>query len=171
MKVLTAHTSEADLPALRSLLDDVFGEWLTEDDWDHCLGGIHAIAFDGDAPIGHASVVQRQLTNAGRALRAGYVEGVAVRADHRRRGVATMLMRELEQVIRASYMLGALAATDEGAPFYEALGWKRWAGALAAFTARGIQPTGDEAVYILEVDGELDPAAPLIADFRAGDVW
>ena len=171
MKVVTAHTSEVDKPALRALLDDVFGEWLTEEDWDHCLGGLHAVAYDGDEPIGHASVVQRQLANADRVLRTGYVEGVAVRSDHRRMGVATALMRELERVIRASYPLGALAATDEGAAFYEAIGWKRWTGALAAFTPRGIEPTGDEAVFVLEVGAELDLAAPLVADFRAGDVW
>ena len=52
----------------------------TEQDWEHALGGIHALVWDGDALVGHAAVVQRRLLHGGRALRAGYVEGVGVRA-------------------------------------------------------------------------------------------
>jgi aminoglycoside 2'-N-acetyltransferase I len=174
VEIQTGHTAELGdvrLTAVHGLLVDVFGEWLTDEDWDHALGGVHAIALEDGVPIGHASVVQRQLTNDGRTLRTGYVEGVAVRADRRRAGVAAALMCELERVIRAAYPLGALAATDDGAALYEAIGWGRWGGPLAAFTPRGIEATSDEAVFVLEVDCQLDRAAALIADWRAGDVW
>ena len=86
---------------------------MTEHDWEHSLGGVHAIAWDGDELVGHAAVVQRRLLHGGRALRAGYVEGVGVRADHRRQGHAAAMMDALERVVRGAYDLGALGATDE----------------------------------------------------------
>src|SRR3954467_4708596 len=101
-EVRTAHTaalSKAELRKIRLLLGDVFDD-LTDDDYEHSLGGIHALVWDGDDLIGHGSVIMRRLTHAGRALRTGYVEGVAVRADQRRHGHGAALMSALEQVIR-----------------------------------------------------------------------
>jgi aminoglycoside 2'-N-acetyltransferase I len=51
---------------------------MTDHDWEHALGGMHAIAWHGASIIGHASVVQRQLMQRGVAWRTGYVEGVGV---------------------------------------------------------------------------------------------
>ena len=113
--VRTAHTAylePAVLRAARALLDDVFAGEMTDADWEHALGGIHALAWEDDVLIGHASVIQRRLWLGGRALRTGYVEGVGVRADRRRRGVAAALMDEIERVIRGAYDLGALGTTD-----------------------------------------------------------
>ena len=84
-----AHTSDLEpelLQALHAMLVDVFEGGFSEHDWEHALGGIHAIALEHGEPVGHASVVQRRLLHAGRALRAGYVEGVGVRREARRRG-------------------------------------------------------------------------------------
>ena len=75
---------------------------------------MHALAWDGDELVGHAAVVQRVLLHGGRALRTGYVEGVAVRADRRRRGHAGAMMEALERVVHAAYELGALGASDAG---------------------------------------------------------
>ena len=61
-------------------------------------------------------MVQRRLLHGGRALRAGYVEGVGVRADRQRRGHGAALMAALERMIRGAYDLGALGATDAAAP-------------------------------------------------------
>src|SRR5690606_30707377 len=77
--IRTAHTSELDsdtLRAARALLEAAFDGELTAQDWDNCLGGIHALAWEDDELVGHAAVIQRRLVHAGRALRAGYVEGV-----------------------------------------------------------------------------------------------
>src|SRR3954469_24745721 len=112
--IRTAHTSDLDaatLGAARALLEDVFAGELTAEDWDNCLGGIHALAYEGDELVGHAAVIQRRLANDRQALRAGYVEGVGVRADVRRRGVAGELMEALEAIIARAYDLGALGAT------------------------------------------------------------
>lgn len=171
-----AHTAELDratLGAARALLVDVFEGELTEHDWEHALGGMHALMWDGDALIGHAAVVQRRLLHGGRALRAGYVEGVGVRADARRRGHGTALMGALEHVIGGAYELGALGATDEAARLYTARGWVLWRGPLSALTPTGVQRTPDEdgCVYALPNTAALDVDAELCCDWRDGDVW
>jgi aminoglycoside 2'-N-acetyltransferase I len=174
--VTTAHTAELDaatFTAARALLDGSFGDVFEEADWEHALGGIHALAYDDGELIGHASLVMRRLLHGGRALRAGYVEAVAVRADHRRRGVGGALMERLEHVIRHAYDLGALGATDDGAALYTSRGWQRWEGRLSALTPDGVERTEDEEgyVYVLPAAASLDLAGELTCDWRDGDVW
>jgi len=174
--VRTAHTADLDAATLataRSLLDDVFEGEMSDHDWEHALGGIHALAWEGDELIGHASVVQRRLLHDGRALRTGYVEGVGVRADRRRRGVGGALMDALERVLRGAYELGALGATDEAVRLYTAHGWKRWEGPTSALTPEGIVRTvdADGAVYVLPLSTPLDVTGALVCDWRDGDVW
>jgi aminoglycoside 2'-N-acetyltransferase I len=171
-----AHTADLDaasLDAARALLEDVFVDDFTEHDWEHALGGIHAIVWEGSEPIAHASVVQRRLITAGRTLRCGYVEAVAVGADFRRRGVGTALMRGCNRIVRGAYHLGALGATDEAVRLYEASGWKRWEGPLSALTPDGVVRTPDEEgfIYVLEAFEPLDLTAELTCDWREGDVW
>lgn len=173
--VRTAHTADLDgavLGAARSLLDDSFDD-MSDHDWEHALGGIHALAWEGGDLVGHASLVQRRLLHAGRALRSGYVEGVAVRADRRRRGIATAMMAELERVVRAAYDLGTLGASDEGAAFYASRGWQRWRGPTSALTPSGIRRTEEEdgGIFVLPVSLVLDLDAELTCDWRDGDVW
>jgi aminoglycoside 2'-N-acetyltransferase I len=77
----TAHTAELDTgakSAIRSLMDTAFGT-VSDDTFDNVLGGVHALIVEDGELIGHGSVVQRRLLHAGRALRTGYIEGVAVR--------------------------------------------------------------------------------------------
>jgi aminoglycoside 2'-N-acetyltransferase I len=171
-----AHTADLDpvaLRAARALLDEVFAGEMTDDDWDHSLGGVHAMVWEGPALIGHASVVQRRLLYRGRALRTGYVEGVAVRADRRRHGHGGVMLEALERVIRRAYDLGALGASDEGALFYTARGWKLWRGPSSALTPAGIQrtPGDDGCIHVLELVVPLDPGEEITCDWRDGDVW
>ena len=123
--------------------------------------------------MGHGSVVQRRLLHGGRALRTGYVEGVGVRADRRRRGVGGALMDELERVVRAAYELGALGSTDDAAAFYESRAWRLWRGPLSALTPAGVRPTpdADGGIYVLETATALDLDGELTCDWRDGDVW
>lgn len=130
--VQTAHTADLDanaLEAARALLYAVFDD-MTEDDWEHSLGGMHALVWEDSELVGHASVIQRRLLYAGRALRTGYVEAVAVRADRRGRGHGARMMDVLERVIRSAYDVGALGSTDEAAAFYAGRGWQLWARTL-----------------------------------------
>ena len=171
-----AHTADLGAEALhaaRALLDDVFGAEMEDEDWDHALGGVHTLVWEEQRLVGHASVVQRRLLHAGRALRTGYVEGVAVRADRRRRGHGTAMMEALERVIRGAYELGALGASEDGVRLYEQCGWRPWQGRLFALTPAGVIPTAEEEgdVYVLETSVALERTGELTCDWRDGDVW
>ena len=172
----TAHTADldpADLKAARALLDEVFDGEVTEADWEHALGGMHALVWDGPTLIGHGSVIQRRLLHQGRALRAGYVEAVAVRADRRAQGHGAAVMAALERVLRGAYDLGALGSTDEGAGFYAARGWKLWRGPSSALTPAGVRRTAEDdgCLYVFELAVPLDLDGELTCDWRDGDVW
>lgn len=174
-QVHIAHTADLDsatLAAARALLFDVFDD-ATEDDWEHALGGLHALLWEGADLVGHASVVQRRLLHGGRALRTGYVEGVGVRADRRGRGYGAAMMARLEVVIRRAYDLGALASSEAATGFYAGRGWHRWGGPTWALTPTGPRRTEDEdgGIYVLPVTAELDPSGALTCDWRDGDVW
>jgi aminoglycoside 2'-N-acetyltransferase I len=173
--IRTAHTADLDAAtreAARALLFDVFDD-MADDDWEHALGGVHALAWDGGELVGHASVIQRRLRYAGRALRTGYVEGVGVRADRRGRGYGAALMAALERVVRGAYDLGALGSTDEAAGFYLRRGWRLWQGPTSALTPDGVRRTAEDdgGVYVLPVTVDLDVAAGLTCDWRDGDAW
>jgi aminoglycoside 2'-N-acetyltransferase I len=106
-----AHTADAGgavLAAARALLADIFAGDFDDHDWEHALGGMHALLWDDGALIGHAAVVQRRLLHGGRALRTGYVEGVGVRADRQGRGHGGTLMAALERIIGDAYDLHRL---------------------------------------------------------------
>ncbi len=171
----TAHTADLDpatLASARALLYDVFDD-MTDDDWEHALGGMHALIWAGPDLVGHGSVVQRRLVYRGRALRTGYVEGVGVRADQRNRGHGSAIMTELERVVRNAYDLGALGATDDAVDFYSGRGWQRWRGPSSALTASGVRRTEDDdgGIYVLPVTIALDTSAELTCDWRDGDLW
>jgi aminoglycoside 2'-N-acetyltransferase I len=169
----TADLDAATRAAIWALLHAAFAGDFGDDDWEHALGGMHALAWEDGDVVAHASVVQRRLIHAGRALRTGYVEGVGVRPDRRRRGLGAAVMGAVERVIRGAYDLGALGATDEGAALYTARGWRLWEGPSSALTPDGIVRTAEEdgGIYVLPVAVELDVTAPLIADWRDGGVW
>ncbi len=176
-RVELVHTSAADpgvLAAARELLAVVFPDDFTDADWEHSLGGMHAFAWEDGELAGHGAVVMRRLLHGGRALRTGYVEGVGVHPERRRRGHGAALMTALGDVIARAYDLGALGATDEAIPLYERLGWRRWEGPLFALTPRGgPSRTAEEegAVFVLPGAAALDLRGDLVCDWRDGDVW
>ena len=168
----TWQVPEATLTAVRELLDEAFDGDFGDEDWEHSLGGVHALVRDGDELIGHGAVVQRRLLHDGRALRAGYVEGVAVRVDRRRQGVGGLVMAALEDVVRGAYPLGALSASEDALEFYAARGWRRWRGRTFTMTPTGVVRTDeeDDGIFVLPVV-PLDLAGDLTCDWRDGDVW
>jgi aminoglycoside 2'-N-acetyltransferase I len=174
--VRVAHTAELDaatLEAAHALLVESFAGDFEPADWEHALGGMHALAWEDEELVGHASLIQRRLLHGGRALRAGYVEGVGVRADRRGRGIGGAVMEPLERLVRGAFDVGGLGATDAGARLYERRGWVRWRGPTSALTPTGIvrTPDCDGAVYVLEVAAPLDLDGELTCDWRDGDVW
>lgn len=177
---VTLHTRHtADLPAaelrqVRALLVDAFDGDFGPADWDHTVGGLHVLVRAGDRLIAHGSVVQRRLLHGGRALRTGYVEGVAVAADRRGRGHGAAVLGRLEDVIGAAYDLGALSAAAGADRFYAARGWRRWTGPTAVLGPDGVRrtPEDDGGVFVLPAAAvPLDPAGELACDWRDGDVW
>ncbi|MFD8787144.1 GNAT family N-acetyltransferase [Kitasatospora sp. NPDC059599] len=176
IELLTAHTAELEhavLTEARELLIGVFEGDMTVGDWEHALGGVHALLIEDGVLIGHASVVQRRMLHGDRALRAGYVEGVGVRADRRGRGHGGALMDAVERVVRGAYEVGVLGSSDEAVPFYRRRGWQPWRGPLCAITPGGLRPTPDEegAVFVLPGSAPLDLDGRLACDWRDGDVW
>lgn len=170
----TASLSLDVLARLRELLDHAFDGKFADADFDHALGGMHVLVWDADALVGHGSVVQRRLLYEDRALRCGYVEAIAVHADHRRAGHGATIMREIGDLVQGAYELGALGASDMAMKLYEAHGWRHWRGELRALTPDGVAPTPDSrgAVMVLPTaSATLDLDATLTCDWRDGEVW
>ena len=175
-RIQVSHTADLDDTVLRSareLLHQVFAGDIDDDDWEHSLGGMHALVWDGDELIGHASVVQRRLLHGTRALRTGYVEGVGVRPDRQRRGHGSAMMTALGRIIERAYDLGALGSTDEAVPLYTARGWQRWRGTAWTLSPDGRQRTPDDedSIWVLPGFAPLDLDGELTCDWRDGDVW
>ncbi|MCZ0208203.1 GNAT family N-acetyltransferase [Streptomyces achromogenes] len=171
--VHTADLDAAGLREIRALLDHAFDGDFSDEDWDHGLGGVHALIEDAEGLAAHGALVMRRVRHRGRWLRTGYVEAVAVRADVRRTGLGGRVMDGLERVLDRAYDLGALSASDEGALLYAARGWQCWPGQVHALSPEGIVRLPDEegGVYVRPAPGApLDLAGELVLDWRDGDV-
>jgi aminoglycoside 2'-N-acetyltransferase I len=167
----TADLTPPMLDALTTLLDAAFDDW-TPNDTDHTFGGLHAMVWDDARLLAHASLVQRTLLLGDRPSRVGYVEGVAVHPDHRRRGLGAAVMQAVEQVAERAYPLAALSTSQAARGFYEARGWLRWEGSTAVMSPSGLvrTPDDDGGVYVRSPI-PLDVSTPIACDWRAGDVW
>ncbi|MEU9251191.1 GNAT family N-acetyltransferase [Streptomyces sp. NPDC048270] len=177
MDTRTAHTSDLtgqELTEVRELLDAAFGGDFGADDFEHALGGMHVLLREDGQLVAHGSVVQRRVLYGGRALRAGYVEAVAVGAGHRRCGLGGRVMAELERIIARAYVLGALSASEDGAGLYEGRGWQVWGGRIGVLGPAGPErlPEEEGSTYLWVPPGGAlpDPAGRLDFDWRDGDV-
>ncbi|KZS52056.1 aminoglycoside 2'-N-acetyltransferase [Mycobacterium kansasii] len=173
------HTSDLDgetRQRIHQMVADAFAGDFTENDWEHALGGMHALIWHHGAIIAHAAVVQRRLIYQGNALRCGYVEGVAVREDWRGQGLVTALLDAGEQVIRGAYQLGALSSSARARRLYASRGWLPWLGPTSVLAPTGPvrTPDDDGTIFVLPVEvtlDTLDTSAGLMCDWRAGDFW
>src|ERR1700761_3314161 len=170
------HTADLDsttLQRVREMVSGAFAGGFTEQDWEHALGGMHALLWRHGAIIAHASVVQRRLFYRGDALRCGYVEGVAVREDCRGQGLVHALLDGVEQVVRGADQAGALSSSVRARRVYAARGWVPCRGPTSVLGQTGPvrTPDDDETIFVLPVGISLDTSADLMCDWRAGDVW
>ena len=170
------HTADLESDARQrahDMVDDAFAGDFTDIDWDHALGGMHALIWHRGAIIAHGAVVQRRLLYHSTSLRCGYVEAVAVREDWRGQGLAIAILDACEQVIRGSCQLGALSSSDLGRRLYTQRGWLPWRGptSVLAPTGPARTPDADDSIFVFPLGLELDPTAALICDWRDGDVW
>lgn len=156
---------------------EAFAGEFTDADWEHSLGGMHALICDHGALIAHAAVVQRRLMYRDIALRCGYIEAVAVREDWRGQGLARAVMDAMEQVLRGAYQIGALSASEAGRQIYMSRGWLPWRGPTSVLAPAGVKrtPDDDTALFVLPVslpdNLELDTTTEITCDWRDGDVW
>ncbi len=175
------HTSDLDnetREGARRMVTAAFDGDFTGDDWEHALGGMHALVCSHGVLIAHAAVVQRRLLYGDAALRCGYVEAVAVREDWRGQGLGSAVMDACEQVLRGAYQLGALGASEMARPMYLGRGWTPWRGPTSVLSPEGRvrTPDDDGAVFVYPVASALgstglDTTAELTCDWRHGDVW
>ena len=167
--VHTADLTPAGLRAVRAFLDDAFGGDFGDEDFEHGLGGMHALLHDAAGLAAHGAVVMRRVRYRGHWLRVGYVEAVAVREDVRRTGLGGLVMAELERIVDRAYDLGALSASGDGARLYAVRGWQVWRGRISALGPGGIVhlPAEEGSAYVRPA---LDPADELVFDWRDGDV-
>lgn len=169
----TASVSPARLQELHQLLFDVFVDDFTDDDWDHALGGWHVVIEDGDMVIAHAAVGARLLEVDGRPVHVGYVEGVAVARVRQSEGIGSLLMDDVNELIRADFEMGGLSTSSH--PFYERLGWERWRG--PTFVRHGGETIRsedeDDGVMVLRFGPSqtVDLTAPISCESRSGDDW
>lgn len=169
----TARASPERLRAVRELLDDAFGGDFAEEDWEHTLGGWHVAITQGRSVVSHAAVVPRRLEIGERAVRAGYVEGVATAPGAQRSGLGSRVMTRLAAIVRAEFELGALS-TDRHR-FYGRLGWERWQG--PSFVRRADEvvrtPDEDDGIMVLRFgpSRDVDLAAAIVCEARTGDDW
>ncbi|HUR93885.1 MAG TPA: GNAT family N-acetyltransferase [Gemmatimonadales bacterium] len=164
---LTARVREA----IRALCEEAYQEELASYFTD--VGpGLHLLGRVDGALVTHAMLVPRVLETAATGqMRTAYVELVATRPSHQRRGYASHLLEALIPFMR-DFTIGALSPSD--AAFYDRLGWERWRGPLSVRTPSGDVPTPDEEVMILRLPrtpSALDVDAALSIEWRPGEVW
>jgi aminoglycoside 2'-N-acetyltransferase I len=173
--VPTEELRADEIRILRELFD---AAWESEpddfedEDWEHAVGGLHFVLEDQGAIVAHASVGERELHTGGHELATGYVEAVATRPTHQRRGHGSAIMREVGAHIDRTFQLGALGGDPA---FYEPLGWTVWEGPTFVRAEAGLVRTPEEDGSVLVRPTPATPplglTAPISCDWRPGDVW
>lgn len=176
-RLATRDVTEAETRTLRELFTAAWpdpDERFSEHDWEHAVGGVHVLLEEAGRILSHASVVTRVLEVGGVPVRAGYVEAVATWPNLQGRGHGSAVMREIDEIIRNGYELGALGT---GAfHFYERLGWEHWRGPTSVRTPTGAVRTPAEDGYIMVLrtpatPADVDLASSISCDWRSGDAW
>lgn len=171
--IASDELSGVESARLRELLDDAFEQTFTEDDWEHALGGLHAIVTLNREPVAHAAVVARDIEVGRRRFRCGYVEAVATAPAAQGKGYGSQAMSAVTDLVRRGFELGALSTGRHR--FYERFGWERWQG--PSFVIRGGQrvrtPDEDGGIMVLRFGGSVDIplTCPIACQSRRGDDW
>lgn len=167
------ETLRPRLEEIRGLLDVAFDGEVTEEDWDHVLGGWHVTWTETGEIVGHAAIVPRTLEVGDETFDTGYVEVVAVRPDRQGNGIGTRVMAAANDLIRAEFQLGALSTGAHD--FYARLGWQPWRGPTYVRTRSGLTRTPEEdgGIMVLRFgpSQDLEITTSIACNQRSGDDW
>src|SRR5262245_9596963 len=159
-----------------ALCESAYGENFTRL-FEDLPGSVHVLARDQSGEwVSHAEWVTPRLQPAEHpALRTAYVEAVATAPKHRRQGLATAVLRCINDVLAkdSAWELAALSPSDPA--FYVRVGWEPWLGPLAIRRGDRIEPTPpDERVMIHRLPrtpSTLITSSLLTAEWRTGELW
>ncbi len=99
------------------------------------------------------------------------MEGVAVAAAHRGRGVARAVLERVEQELRREQRLGLLTS-GRAAGLYRHLGWQRWRGRTLVARPEGDVVDRDHgALLVRALAAQVDLDADVVCEPRAGSAW
>jgi aminoglycoside 2'-N-acetyltransferase I len=157
----------------RQVCGEAFAGSFTDDDWQHTQGGWRVVVHTGATVLAHAAVVPRRIELGGHDLRAGYLEGVAVRPSRQASGLGTAVVRAATDHVRRAYEVGVLSTGEPG--FYEGVGWERWRGPSWVRAGASLRRTADEDDGLLVLRVSASPLIPtgaaIVSEERAGDDW
>ncbi len=174
--VASGDLDAAETASIRTLLAEAFGaegDTFDELDWQHALGGTHVLAVADERIVGHAAIVERTIHIDRRPFRTGYVEAVATATELQGGGIGSRLMDDVGRQIRAGFELGALSTGRDR--FYARLGWETWQGRSYVRLGDMVETTPDDdgSIMVLRTaaTAHLDLSAPIVCEWRPGDVW
>lgn len=131
----------------------------------------HVLGYRGNEVVSHALWLRRELrVGDGQVLNAAYIEAVATRPEHQRRGYGSALMRRLQKEISGADLGALTTSRDE---WYEGLGWKRWLGPKYIQKWRDVIATPEDCVMVYDLPGKPLPdlTVSLTADWRLLELW
>lgn len=171
----SAELSVGEWSALTDLCVAAFNEpW--DGYWESIGPGVHVLAEDPEQGIvAHAAIVDRLIYPGDAALRAGYVEAVAVAPEWQHRGLGTRVMECINGLIDEQHELGMLGTGSH--QFYARLGWVVWRGPTWIRQPGGRlerSPAEDGDIMARLTPGTpagLDLTLPIAVDWRPGEVW
>jgi aminoglycoside 2'-N-acetyltransferase I len=175
---LSAEVVIGDLDAstarqARALMDRAFDGDFADGDWEHAVGGHHAVVVSGGLVLAHAAVVRRTLWVDDRPVATGYVEAVATSPEHQGEGHGTAAMQAIADLIARHHEIGVLSTGEHR--FYERLGWQRWQGPTYVRRADGDERSEEDDDGIMVLLHPRSPAVDLTArltcEERPGDDW
>lgn len=141
--------------------------------WADIGPGVHVVAELGGDAVGHAMVVERELRIEERPLRCGYVENVATAPALHGRGIGSVVMRRIGQIIADDFEIGSLATGSNH--FYERLGWETWRGPCFARRGGELFRTADHDGDVMVLRTAATPAytgdEPISVAWRRGELW
>ena len=84
------------------------GDAFVDESWRATLGGVHVILWDRDRIVSHGAVIERWFELEEKPLHVDYVEAVATIPERQGEGLASRVMRGVNEIVDGEFALGAL---------------------------------------------------------------